>query len=229
LEQAENINEMLLTTSTLHLIPLIANIGFGFGLSIIIQWHFQKFGSTLSNRKEFSRVFPLIILTTILIISIVKSSLALSLGLVGALSIVRFRTPIKEPEELSYLFLSIAIGLGLGAGQTLPTIVISCLILICITLLRLKRFNKTESGLFLSLSWQTKNTKSGFIEVESILEEHAKNSNLRRFNDEEGEAEVLYYIDIESTKCLSTISEKLKNNFSDINITFLDQKNISSL
>lgn len=53
-----------------------------------------------------------------LVIFVVKSSLALSLGLVGALSIVRFRTPIKGPEELVYLFLSIAIGLGFGAGFT---------------------------------------------------------------------------------------------------------------
>jgi len=48
-------------------------------------------------------------MTTMLVISIVKSSLALSLGLVGALSIVRFRSAIKEPEELVYIFLSMAI------------------------------------------------------------------------------------------------------------------------
>ncbi len=42
--------------------------------------------------------------------------LMLGLGLVGALSIIRFRTPIKEPEELAYLFLAIAVGIGLGAA-----------------------------------------------------------------------------------------------------------------
>jgi len=54
---------------------------------------------------------------------IVKNSLALSLGLVGALSIVRFRSAIKEPEELIYLFLVIATGLGCGAGQIKITVV----------------------------------------------------------------------------------------------------------
>ena len=49
-----------------------------------------------------------------LVITVVKSSLALSLGLVGALSIVRFRTPIKEPEDLVYIFISIGIGIGIG-------------------------------------------------------------------------------------------------------------------
>ena len=65
-------------------------------------------------------------------ILVVKSSLALSLGLVGALSIVWFRTPVKEPEELVYLFFAIAIGLGYAAGQVLVTTVIVSLIMVMI-------------------------------------------------------------------------------------------------
>ncbi|MEO1895580.1 MAG: DUF4956 domain-containing protein, partial [Methylococcales bacterium] len=107
----------------LDLTLLLINLIIGTILALILRFHFRRFGSTLSNREEFAMVFPFILLTTILIITVVKSSLALSLGLVGALSIVRFRTPIKEPEELAYLFLSIAMGLGLGANQTIPTIV----------------------------------------------------------------------------------------------------------
>jgi len=66
---------------------------------------------------NFSKNFVILGVTTCIIIVIVKNSLALSLGLVGALSIVRFRAAIKEPEELVYLFLVIAVGLGCGAGQ----------------------------------------------------------------------------------------------------------------
>ena len=62
-------------------------------------------------------------ITTTIVITIVKSSLALSLGLVGALSIVRFRAAIKEPEELVFLFLIIATGLGCGAGQIKITLI----------------------------------------------------------------------------------------------------------
>ena len=54
------------------------------------------------------------------------------MGLVGALSIVRFRTPVKEPEELVYLFFAIAIGLGYAAGQVLVTTVIVTLIMVMI-------------------------------------------------------------------------------------------------
>ena len=86
-------------------------------LSLLIQLFYVKYSSTLSNKFEFSKNFVVLGITTTIVITIVKSSLALSLGLVGALSIVRFRAAIKEPEELVFLFLVIATGLGCGAGQ----------------------------------------------------------------------------------------------------------------
>ena len=86
-------------------------------LSLLIQFFYLRYSSTLSNKFEFSKNFVILGITTTIVITIVKSSLALSLGLVGALSIVRFRAAIKEPEELVFLFLIIATGLGCGAGQ----------------------------------------------------------------------------------------------------------------
>ncbi|HIE72395.1 MAG TPA: DUF4956 domain-containing protein, partial [Planctomycetes bacterium] len=71
----------------------------------VLGWHFVQ---VLSNKRKLARVLMFIAATTVLIITVVASSLALSLGLVGALSIIRFRTPVKEPEELAYLFLAIA-------------------------------------------------------------------------------------------------------------------------
>ena len=72
---------------------------------------------------------PLAIITT-LVITVIKFSLALSLGLVGALSIVRFRAAIKEPEELVFLFLIISIGLANGANQFLLSIFSTILIVL---------------------------------------------------------------------------------------------------
>lgn len=92
-------------------------------LSFIVHLFYIRFSSTLSNRVEFSKNFVVLGVATCIVIMIVKSSLALSLGLVGALSIVRFRAAIKEPEELVYLFLIIAVGLGCGANQLIITIV----------------------------------------------------------------------------------------------------------
>ena len=92
-------------------------------LSFLVQQTYNKTAKTLSNVQNFSKNFVILGLTTAIIITIVKSSLALSLGLVGALSIVRFRAAIKEPEELVFLFLIISVGLGCGAGQLGITII----------------------------------------------------------------------------------------------------------
>ena len=102
---------------TLDLNNFLLNLLIATVLSLLIQLFYLKYSSTLSNKFEFSKNFVILGITTTIVITIIKSSLALSLGLVGALSIVRFRAAIKEPEELVFLFLIIATGLGCGAGQ----------------------------------------------------------------------------------------------------------------
>jgi len=96
----------------------------------IVGWFYKKYSRSMGGKTHVGAILPLIGLTVFMVITVVKSSLALSLGLVGALSIVRFRTPIKEPEELGYLFLTIAIGLGLGAGFEMITIFVTTAILL---------------------------------------------------------------------------------------------------
>ena len=76
----------LTSPSPLSISTLIVNLLIGAVISLVLSWHFQRYGRTMSNRRALAHVFPLLILTTILVISVIKASLALSLGLVGALS-----------------------------------------------------------------------------------------------------------------------------------------------
>ena len=94
----------------LDLFSVIFNFGMCVLMSFIARLFYIKYSTSLTGKHHIGTVIPILATIVFLVILIVKSSLALSLGLVGALSIVRFRTPIKEPEELVYLFLSIAIG-----------------------------------------------------------------------------------------------------------------------
>ena len=121
----EKINLDFFTNQTIQidLSSFLINLITSIVLSYLIKLAYNKTAKTLSNVKNFSKNFIVLCLTTTIIITIVKSSLALSLGLVGALSIVRFRAAIKEPEELVFLFLIISIGLGCGAGQIGITVV----------------------------------------------------------------------------------------------------------
>lgn len=108
-----------ISSQHIHALTLVGYLMLGGIMAIYIRWLYRRYGASPSDADSITRVFPLLTLVTIGVISVVKSSMALSLGLVGALSIVRFRAAIKEPEELVYLFLCIGVGLGLGAGQPL--------------------------------------------------------------------------------------------------------------
>jgi hypothetical protein len=216
----------------LSIITLLLNLGVGVLLSILVRWHFIKFGSTLSNREEFAQVFPFVLLTTVLIISVVKSSLALSLGLVGALSIVRFRTPIKEPEELAYLFICIAMGLGLGANQTLPSVVAGPAILLVMAAFKGMGAKNKNKNFYLSLDWQNQGSElpDKYLErLNDTISKHAKSSDLRRFDLREESLEVTYFLDIADTENLNALVDELRTTFPKIGVTFLDQNRLPSV
>ena len=81
-------------------------------LGYLINLIYVRYSNPLSNKVHFSKNFIILSVTTCIIITIVKSSLALSLGLVGALSIVRFRHPVKSALELIIYFNLITIGIA---------------------------------------------------------------------------------------------------------------------
>jgi hypothetical protein len=221
----------LLSQAPLSLSSLIINLGVGVFLSLLLRLHFKHFSSTLSNRDEFSNVCPFILLTTILIISVVKSSLALSLGLVGALSIVRFRTPIKEPEELAYLFIAIAMGLGLGADQRIPTLVAGPLILIIMAVFKWRGKESQKKNLYLSLDWKKKpdETENFIIKLNQLIGDHVLISDLRRIDVREEGLEATYFIDVKNPNDQSKLIEDLQKTFSGIGVTFIDQNQMPSI
>ena len=208
---------------------------FNFSLSIIISYIlgyllsivYVKNAKTLSNHESLSRIFPILAVTVTIVIAVVKSSLALSLGLVGALSIVRFRTPIKEPEELTYLFLCIAIGLATGADQYLTAVIGFVLISLGVVInnrLRRKRLNK--NALRLSIRGININDLSDLVNITSnnayridfnslIIEEKKIDSNTA----------VTLSILLNSFYDTKPLIENLNDAFPNASISIIDIKN----
>ena len=193
-------------------------------LAGVLAWHFGRFGTTFTNRAHFGKVLLTVALTTVLVISIIKSSLALSLGLVGALSIVRFRTPLKEPEELAYLFLAIAIGLGLGAGQQLVTIAATMLILLVLSLWALARRRSNSSNLFLNVEVPSADHADEVLsKLLKALGEHVSQPNMRRFDVSDGSLQASFYINCTDGEQLVGLQEDLRKRFPGSSLTFVDQ------
>lgn len=204
---------------------LVINLIIGFVLSLFVKIHYKMFSSVLTNKSTIARVLPFIVLTTILIITIVKSSLALSLGLVGALSIVRFRTPIKEPEELAYLFISIAIGLGLGANQTLNTVIAAIIILVMMAYVKRRDDSKdSNKDYYLSIDAQKDNVSlSGISE---IVSKYTNVTDMRRYQISDDFSNIVFFIEIEDVDQLNSMSQELREKYDGIAVSFIDQSNM---
>ena len=214
------------SSASIPLLSFIFNLIFTWILASILRFVYIRYGNTLSNRKLFGRNFIIIAMTTMLIITVVKSSLALSLGLVGALSIIRFRAAIKEPEELAYLFLAISIGLGFGANQGSIT-TIAILIILAIIIITYKFMSKDDENNNLHLTILSEE-KNGIL-IEDIIKTLNKSCsavNIKRMDESEKLLEVTFFVEFENYHKLIDIKNDLRALNQKVKVTFLDNQGI---
>jgi len=196
-----------------------------FILSFILAKLYIKYGTSISNRRKFAGNFILMTTTTTLIITVVKSSLALSLGLVGALSIVRFRAAIKEPEELAFLFLTIAIGLGLGANQVAVTLTGFIIISLLIFGRHFYHEKEESQNLYLTISGKSKDLTLG--KIVSVLKRNCTSAHLKRFDQAEDYVlEASFLVQFDSFENLEKTKRELESLSKSVTITYLDKIDI---
>lgn len=207
------------------LITYVVNIVIATLLLNILSYVYVKQGSSISNRKQLARVLILVGVTTFIIISIVKSSLALSLGLVGALSIVRFRTAIKEPEELGFFFVAISIGLGMGANQLAPTLIGFVIIILIVKFInKVSVKNVFSQNVLISLNVKEKNQDDLSVKITKILEENTLQLELKRMSLDQNDLNFNFLVSLSNFEVLQKLSKQLTQIDQDINISFIDNQ-----
>lgn len=204
---------------------LVLSLGIAALLGVILGQVYIHFGQSLSNRRVFARNFLILIVTTTLIISIVRSSLALSLGLVGALSIVRFRAAIKEPEELAFLFLAISIGLGLGAGQALVTVVALTLILGLIVLRGLFRQAPSQPNLYLTVTSPAA-ANLGAEQILQTLTGIGAVASLKRFDRTPESLEAAFQVNFKQVAHLEKFTNQIREISSEVKVSCMDDRGL---
>jgi len=195
-------------------------------LTWLLSLYYNKYGRAIGNRSKFSNNFILLALTTMLIIYIVKSSIALSLGLVGALSIVRFRAAIKDPEELTYLFLVIGIGLGMGANQAGITILAFVLIM-ALLILKSSTQKKKLASLDSQMVFNVSSQVLAESKVNTLLVKHFSGVELKRLSQDGGELRMTYQIEAETLHQISSVKQSLLDADPQASISFIDNQNMS--
>jgi len=193
-----------------------------------IKFIYEEKSTSLSGKYHIASIIPLLSLATFLVILIVKSSLALSLGLVGALSIVRFRTPIKEPEELVYLFLAISNGIGFASGQIIITISIFVLIFLIIWFVLSKENKSKGLDYNLVVQWSITDDDKSSNQIENVirkLKNIFKDINIVRIEKlDEGNSMVVVRINLENISQIDLFNESLNDEFKNIKVSFYESK-----
>lgn len=102
--------------TSISILDMVLAMVLAFGVGMFIFFIYKKTYAGVMYSSSFGVTLVALTLITTLVILAVTSNVVLSLGMVGALSIVRFRTAIKEPMDIAFLFWSIAVGIVLAAG-----------------------------------------------------------------------------------------------------------------
>jgi len=181
---------------------------------------YEKFGRTVSDRKAMTTSAVYLALLTTFIITIVQSSITLSLGLIGSLSIVRFRTPVKEPEELLIFFAAIAIGLGFGAQLYSVTACGFAAFIVAMIVFNKKKVLYQTKRISLSLIAPT-----GSLEIKKILEiikPACSQMELVRVDENKSQLQITLHLMPTDFEGLDRVREELRRSEPEIQWSLVD-------
>jgi hypothetical protein len=210
-------------TARIAITELLGNLGLSVVFALVLSFVIRRFSRIVGDRSHYTVVLLLLMPTMVLIISVVRSSLALSLGLVGALSIVRFRTPIKEPEELVYLFVAIAVGLGLGANQPLPTAVAFVVLVAVLAAAGLLRRGEATRGVFLDVDGAFGEGQAGVDALCELLRRRKVPFELRRYTENPSAVSATFLLEASSTRDLDLVVADLRRAIPNGSFTLIDR------
>ena len=165
------------TNTDIPTIQIVMTLGITFLIALYIFFIYRMVNKTALYDKSFHVSMAIISVITAGIIIAMQSSIVISLGMVGALSIVRFRTAIKNPMDLLFLFWSIGVGIICGAGLFEIALIVSLMVTIGIFFLEFMPDNKKPYLLIINGSRELDET-----EVLDCVRKHSKNVKVRSRN-----------------------------------------------
>ena len=165
--------------NSFSVLDVLLALGLAFVLGLFIFIIYKKTYSGVMYSDSFGVSLIAMSMITSLVIIAVTSNVVLSLGMVGALSIVRFRTAVKEPMDIAYLFWAIAVGIVLGAGLLTLAVIGSVIIGVILVIFSTRKAGDTPYILVVScMDEKTEDAVREFVKAEakkSVLKSKAVN------------------------------------------------------
>lgn len=171
-------------------------------LSMVIFLTYKiTFSGVMYNRK-FNVSLVMLTLVTTMVMLVIGSDIALSLGMVGALSIVRFRTAIKDPRDTTYIFWSIGVGLSVGTGNYMVASIGSLFLLGVLSIFSFSGFGKEDRYILIIRGSREKEE-----DIMRCVFNSFKGSQLRAKNSVGTNMEIIYQIKIKNNEDKNIVSD----------------------
>lgn len=185
---------------TVFLILVIAFI-----VAMIIYLTYKNTYTGVMYNPRFNVSLVMITMVTTIVMVVIGSNISVSLGMVGALSIIRFRTAVKDPRDTAFIFWGVVSGLACGTQNY--TIVLAGSIVICLVLFGFKKVVARDDKYLLIIKGQDFDPNS----IEKLISKKTKYYALKGKYFNNGNMELIYDIRLKNKKDESIINE-LKDN-----------------
>ena len=216
--------ESLLNPEPLSTAALVLNMLLGLAASIILALCYAFWGEALTNRRKFARGLPMLTLLTVFIISI-KLTVVVKLGVLSALTFMRFRAAIKDPEELLYLFFAAGIGFGFGADQRLATLIAFAIILVFVVAKRLATPRSKRCNLYVEIqaAGDAKDDALVFDKVNAVLGSQGRAVGMRRLDRPKGTLQMAYLLTYHNQATLAQVLDNLQVEVPNCSFSYVAQ------
>lgn len=201
------------SNSSISFYQIAVAMFFALLLGLFMYFVYRKTYTGVVYSKNFNQTLVLITLILTMVMMIIGGNLALSLGMVGSLSIIRFRTAIKEPRDMAFLFWAIAIGLSCGAEMYVVAVLGS---LVIAAVLFFFKGDAYDGNTYLVV---LRGKEMNSAEADKILREKTKRYKLRMQNVSEKNVEITYEISLKKVNAIDLTKElQAVNGIETVNI-----------
>ncbi len=185
-------NELVQNDTNLSISSIILRLCVSLLAAVFIYFIYKFTFNGVTFNRNFGGAIVITTLITSTIMMIINSNLALSLGMVGALSIIRFRNAVKDSRDISFIFWSVAAGLAAGTGLYPIVFIATIFIGVCVVIFNLTGF--TRKSYLLIIKTDTEQADAELLK--KAVDYYSVKYRLRMKNTHNGQVESIYEINL---------------------------------
>lgn len=193
------LNDLVLSGERFLLMDILLNVAIAFVLGAFVAISYRRTHRSFNYSVSFVNTLVLLPMITAIVMMVIGNNLARAFGLVGAMSIIRFRTVIKDTRDIAFVFLALAAGMAAGTGYHLIALAGTGAVVLLIILLHLGSFGSVRSHDLL-LRFSLSPDERGSMLHERVFKEHLKKHTLLNINTRRGGEilELSYFVQLKA-------------------------------